>query len=416
MGDRPTVTTLPAGGRYDVSTLNTNFTNIRNQFDDMLGTNGVGGSNNSMSNNLDMNGQNVINVGDILNTAGAGFVSSVDYAEEWATKAENVLVSAAAGGNQSTDYSAYHHSQKAEDFSTTASGHATTASGHATTATNVISTIGLKYTFDNSTSMADPGTGEFRLNHGTMSSVSAIAFDATTGDTGNPDMSDYIVTWDDSSSTINGHLIRKKSGTPATLAIFTVGAVTDNTGWLQVALTHVDSNGSWSNADVAYMQFIRTGDKGDTGTTGATGSGEGLEMAFESNTADSDQGTGKVWYNNGTVSSASVVYMDDVDSNSANINSFVDSFDDSGSSIKGRITVKKQAAPENYHMFNVNGSVVSASTYSKIPVAHVVSVGTISDADAVFVSFSRTGDKGDTWSTGAAGSIDDAVAMSIALG
>ena len=108
--------------------------------------------------------------------------------------------------------------------------------------------------------------------------------------------------------------------------------------------------------------------------------------------------------------------MDDVDSNSANINSFVDSFDDSGSSIKGRITVKKQAAPENYHMFNVNGSVVSASTYSKIPVAHVVSVGTISDADAVFVSFSRTGDKGDTGSTGAAGSIDDAVAMSIALG
>ena len=70
-------------------------------------------------------------------------------------------------------------------------------------------------------------------------------------------------------------------------------------------------------------------------------------------------------------------------------------------------------------MFNVTGAVTSASTYSKIGVAHVVSVGTISDADAVFVSFSRTGDKGttgDTGSTGASGSIDDAVAMSIALG
>ena len=100
--------------------------------------------------------------------------------------------------------------------------------------------------------------------------------------------------------------------------------------------------------------------------------------------------------------------MDDVDSNAANINSFIDSFDDSGSSVKGRISIKKQLAPENYHIYNVTGSVTSASTYSKIACTHIVSVGTISDADAVHVSFSRTGDKGDTGATGS-GDMSDVI-------
>jgi hypothetical protein len=139
--------------------------------------------------------------------------------------------------------------------------------------------VGAKYTFDNSTTMADPGAGDFRLNNATVGSVSLIAFDATSADTGNPDLSNYIITWDDSSSAINGHVIFKKSGTPATFAIFTVGAVTDNTGWVQVAVTHVTSNGSWSNGDGAFIQFIRNGDAGDlTDVVGDRGSQLGGDL------------------------------------------------------------------------------------------------------------------------------------------
>ena len=301
---------------------------------------------------------------------------------------------------------------------TAASASETAAAASAATAAAAASAVALPFTFDNSTSMADPGTGEFRLNHGTSSSVSAIAFSNSTADSGNPDVSDYIITMDDSSSTLNGHLTIVQEGTPATFDIYTVGAVTDNTAWLQVALTHVDSNGTFTNGTKCRLQFVRTGDKGDTGSTGATGSGEGIELAFESTTTDTDQGAGKVWLNHGTASSATVVYIDDVDSNAANINSFVDSFDDSGSSVKGRISIKKQLAPENYHVYNVTGSVTSASTYSKVACTHVVSAGTISDGDAVHLSFSRTGDKGDTGSTGADGDVSEAtaVALAIALG
>ena len=274
----------------------------------------------------------------------------------------------------------------------------------------------LKMTWDSTTSDADQGVGTVWFNHGTVSSATVVYIDDVDAGAGTS-INSQVDTWDDSTSTIKGTITVTKSANAAVFATFNVtGSVTSASTYSKVAVTHVTSSGSFTNGDVVYVQFVRSGNTGDTG---ATGSGEGLELAFETTTTDTDQGTGKVWYNNGTVSSASVFYIDDVDANSANINSFVDTWDDSGSTIKGRLVVKKQTAPENYHMFNVTGAVTSASTYSKIGVAHVVSVGTISDADAVFVSFSRTGDKGttgDTGSTGASGSIDDAVAMSIALG
>jgi len=292
---------------------------------------------------------------------------------------------------------------------TQASAASTSATNAATSETNSASSaaaVGAKFTFDNSTSMADPGAGDFRFNNATVGSVTAVSFDATSADTGNPDISDFIATWDDSTSTINGHLIFKKSGTPATFAIFTVGAVTDNTGWLQVVVTHVDSNGSWTNADGAYVQFVRNGDKGDTGSTGSTGStgprgsDAGLDMTFESTTTDTDQGVGKVWFNHGTLASATVLYMDDVDANSASINSLVDSWDDSTTTaLRGTIKVTQKASNAIFAIYNVTGAVTSASTYSKLAVTYVTGAGSFTDADASTVMFSRTGNTGSAGSS-----------------
>jgi len=281
-----------------------------------------------------------------------------------------------------------------------ATGAASSATGAATSASSAEASTGaatFKYTFDNSTSIADPGSnGEWRWNNGTAGSVTSMAIRAATADTGNPDISPFIVTWDDSTSTVNGHVLFRKSGTPATFAIFAIGAITDNTAWLQVALTHVASNGTWSNADTGYISFIgRNGDKGDTGSTGAKGDAPGLLMAWETATGDSDQGVGKTWGNNGTVSSISVLYMDDVEAGGASINSFVDTWDDStNSNPKGHIYIVKNSAPENFHLFAVTSTVVSASTYSKVPVSFIQTSGTISDGDACSVLFTRVGDKG----------------------
>jgi hypothetical protein len=278
------------------------------------------------------------------------------------------------------------------DQTTASAASAATASAAATAAQSAASAVAVPFLMDTgSTTMSDPAGTNFRLNHATVSSVSLIAFGDTSED--GVDVTDYLMTWDDSTSTLNGHLILVQEGTPANWAVFTVGAMTDNTDWVQCAVNYVDSGGSLFTNDVTVRcQFIRIGDKGDTG---ATGTGSGLEMTWETTTTDTDQGVGRCWGNSGTISSISVFYMDDVDANSISVNSLVDSWDDSTNrDIRGTIVVKKQTAPENYHIFNVTGQVTSASTYSKIAVSYVLTSGTISDADAVFVEFARAGDQG----------------------
>ena len=53
--------------------------------------------------------------------------NNVTYSEEWSVKPEDSLISIAAGGNNSTDYSALHHAAKSSAYATESSGHATNA-------------------------------------------------------------------------------------------------------------------------------------------------------------------------------------------------------------------------------------------------------------------------------------------------
>ena len=232
MRDRPTITTLPAGGRYDVSTLNTNFTAVRNKFDELLGRNGTGGSNNSVSGNLDMNGNSLLNVGDVLNTSGAGLVSSVDYAEEWANKAEDSLVSSAAGGDQSDDYSSKHFSIKAAASATAAASSATSSASSATTAAATATTLSGAA----STTSLAIGTGSKAFTV-----AAGLAFIA----------GDYVIATSNSGTTNYMHgQVASYSSTTLTLTSANVGGSGTKTDWT----------------------IRRSGPLGATGATGSTGS------------------------------------------------------------------------------------------------------------------------------------------------
>tara|TARA_R100001129_G_scaffold119025_2_gene82491 strand:- start:277 stop:1194 length:918 start_codon:yes stop_codon:yes gene_type:complete len=113
--------------------------------------------------------------------------------------------------------------------------------------------------------MANPSAGGVRFNNASMGSVTQICFSATSASTGNPDVSDFIVTWDDSTSPVKGHLVIRESGTPGSSIVFSItGTVTDNTTHLIVPVTHVSSAGvSLSASDDLYFSFSRTGNAGD---------------------------------------------------------------------------------------------------------------------------------------------------------
>ena len=317
--------------------------------------------------------------------------------------------SAASSSASSASSSASTASTQASNASTsasTASTQATNASNSATAAASSASSAegaagasAFKFTFDNSTTMADPGTGEIRFNHGTVGSVTALAIDATSADTGNPDVSDFIASWDDGNNSTNeGYITIRKSGTPATFAVFSLtGAVTDNTGWLQLVVTHVDSNGTWSNADTMYISFARSGQQGVQGASVG-----GTSLRWDTDTSDADSGNGKIYGNNSTVSSISVLYIADVDENGTNIEAWIQAFDDSTSTAtRGTITIVKTTDQAQMAVFTVTGAVIDGTGYWKIPVSHVMSnVGSLADTDPVAVSFARTGDVGATGGVG----------------
>lgn len=210
MADKPTITTLSSGQIYDTTTLNTNFAALRDHFENVLGTNGTTGADNLMTGDLDMNNKTLRNV-----------VFELD--------AGDYTLSASAITNQ--------------------------------------------YTFSSTTTMAAPGTGTVRLNNATLASVTQIAIQATSGDSSNPDISDYIASWDNSSNTNKGYIRFSKIGAPGTfLIVYVNSSITDNTTWLQIPVTYVASNGSFSDGDSIFISFTAVGDAGaGTGDVTLTG-------------------------------------------------------------------------------------------------------------------------------------------------
>ena len=265
---------------------------------------------------------------------------------------------------------------------------------------------GYYYKFDSGTSDADPGAGEISFNNGTYASVTAIYIDDADAN-GVTTQADTI-TWDDSTSTIKGILHIVDINDSTTYARFKItGASTDASGYNKLAVAHLASNNTFSAADELSVHFTQSGYKGDTGSTGATGStgstvstgasgtNSQLSMTWESTTSDADPGAGKIAFNNATLSSVSILYVDDADDASADISGYVQSWDDiTNTTAKGIVTITKEGTASTYAIFKVSGSVTDASGYTKVPVTHIVSNGSFSDGDGVGVHFSFSGTDG----------------------
>lgn len=130
------------------------------------------------------------------------------------------------------------------------------------------------WNFSTTTTMADPGSGIMRFNNATLASVTAIALDDN--NSAAADVSAYVLTWDDSSSTIKG-TITVRQGT-ANFAMYDVTGLTDNAGWTQVAVTYVASSGTFSGAVLTFVDFDRSGDAG-TGNMNGPGSSTADSLA-----------------------------------------------------------------------------------------------------------------------------------------
>jgi hypothetical protein len=151
------------------------------------------------------------------------------------------------------------------------------------------------YAFSTTTTMADPGSGNVRFNNATVSSVTAIAIDDL--DSNGVDQSAYVALWDDSTNTVKGTLVFRTSG--GDIATFNITGLTDNTGWFQIAVTHVASSGTFSAAEDCYIGFTRAGDKGADGA--GVGDVIGPASSTDNALARYDGTTGKLLQNSTVV-------------------------------------------------------------------------------------------------------------------
>lgn len=128
----------------------------------------------------------------------------------------------------------------------------------------------LNYKWDNSTS-GDPGTGHVAWNNATISSATVVSVSWTDDDAASN--SAFIATWGSSTSANKATIIVRKRSTPATFAIFTVRAVPTGVGssYSTVPVAYVTSSGSFTDEDLVWVSWFRSGDDGVTGPTGDTG-------------------------------------------------------------------------------------------------------------------------------------------------
>lgn len=167
---------------------------------------------------------------------------------------------------------AHDNAQVAYDAAVAAAASETAAAASAALA-GASATFGARWNFDSSTTLADPGQGDLRLNHATPASATVIAVSAQSADTGNPDISAAVLTWDDSTTTANrGTLTLRKLGAPQVYAQYAItGASTNNTTWIELAVTYIDGNGTLTNGDALAVGFSRTGDQGSLAGGNLTG-------------------------------------------------------------------------------------------------------------------------------------------------
>lgn len=120
-----------------------------------------------------------------------------------------------------------------------------------------------------------------------------------------------------------------------------------------------------------------------------------LGYTFSASTADADPGNGTLRLNNATAASATVAYVDNLDSSGATVSGILDGFDDSTNTIKGQLTLRSKASAGIAYVYNVTGSVVDGTGYRKLTLTYVSGAGSLpTTADGIWLIFTRAGDKG----------------------
>ena len=218
-------------------------------------------------------------IGRSLKVSQANVIATAEFTDDATARANKVLGFDGSGNLQVTegkvDTVTTSVSAVSAGGSPTASATYTASTGALALAFGLVTgntgatgnSAGLQMTFNNSTSDADPGAGKLALNNGTLASVTEMYFDDA--DDNSADISGFVQSFDDANNaTARGLIHIEKEGTASTFALYKVtGSVTDASGYTKVPVSHLVSNGTFSNSDGIRVDFSYSGNDGSGGIT-----------------------------------------------------------------------------------------------------------------------------------------------------
>lgn len=256
---------------------------------------------------------------------------------------------------------------------------------------------GIKYQF-NSALAADPGSGKFLFNNATFLSATELLISETDGNANA--LSGLLATLDDSTSSNKCLIIAQKTGGAALFAFYITAALTDNGDYDTFPITPIATSGVIADGDTFYLTFARVGNIGTTGATGATGRELALQYLFNTSTSNANPGAGKLALNNATLASATALYINETDNDTNVLSALLATWDDSTSTIKGRLFIHSPGTPTIFAFYDITGTITDNGAWDTFTIAHVASGGTFTDDMPITAVFIPAGNVG---ATGAAG-------------
>ena len=126
------------------------------------------------------------------------------------------------------------------------------------------------YQFDTATTLIAPDLGNVKINNADLTSGTAMIISET--DSFGTNIEDFLITIDDSSSTIKGHVRISNKLDASDFVLYTISGSTDSGSYHTVDVAYV--SGSATTFDLQeelIITFARTGDIGSTGLQGIQG-------------------------------------------------------------------------------------------------------------------------------------------------
>ena len=121
----------------------------------------------------------------------------------------------------------------------------------------------------------------------------------------------------------------------------------------------------------------------------------GLNYQFNTSTSNADPGSGKLAFNNGTLASATALYISETTDSSQAVSAFLAYWDDSDSTTKGLLKIVKQSDLTVFHVYEITGTITDNGGWDTFTVSYVAGNGTLANNDELTVTFIPVGDKGD---------------------